>query len=149
MSKKAEQLKGGLEALFGGVKPRTEKIEVMDEVPTTIEEPQDNKEDDLINSVEDEALREALRKRRMDGRGRPSKDKTPEGKRTDGYSRTSVIVNIEKYAKVKEIAFRSTLTTKEVMEVALDLLIEKYEAKHGEVIPNPEAYKGDKSKLFD
>lgn len=149
MSKKAEQLKGGLEALFGGVKPRTEKIEVMDEVPTTIEEPQDNKEDDLINSVEDEALREALRKRRMDGRGRPSKDKTPEEKRTDGYSRTSVIVNIEKYAKVKEIAFRSTLTTKEVMEVALDLLIEKYEAKHGEVIPNPEAYKGDKSKLFD
>lgn len=151
MSKKAEQLKGGLDALFGGVKPRTEKVEVIEEVSPSMEieptTPAD--EEDLINSVEDEALRAALHKKRMDGRGRPRKNLGTDGKRTDGYARTSVIMNEEKYAKVKEIAFRSTLTTKEVIEAALDLLIEKYEAKHGEVIPNPDAYKGDIKRLFD
>lgn len=150
MSKKEEKLKGGLDALFGGVKPRTEKVEVVEESPVMEVEPTTPKdEEDLINSIDDEALREALWKKRMDGRGRPRKNQGVDGKRSDGYTRTSIIVNEAKYAKVKEIAFRSTLTTKEVIEAALDLLIDKYEAKHGEVIPNPERYKGDIKSLFD
>lgn len=151
MSKKEDKLKGGLDALFGGVKPRAERVEVVDEAtpemevePTTAQD-----EEDLINSIEDEELREALRKKRMSGRGRPRKNLGVDGKRTDGYTRTSIIANEEKYAKIKEIAFRSTLTTKEIMEAAMDMLIEKYEAKHGVVVPNPEAYKGDIKRLFD
>lgn len=149
MSKKEEKLKGGLDALFKGAAPRT-RVEVVDEAtqmkiePTTAQD-----EEDLINSVEDEALRAALHKKRMEGRGRPRKNIGANGKRTDGYARTSIIANEEKYAKIKEIAFRSTLTTKDILEAAMDMLIEKYEAKHGEVIPNPEAYKGDIKALFD
>lgn len=151
MSKKEERLKGGLKALFDGVTPRTERVEIVEEEAPVMEvEPTTPKdEEELINSVTDAELREALHKKRTDGRGRPRKNLSVDGKRTDGYARTSVIMNEAKYAKVKEIAFRSTLTTKEVLEVALDLLIEKYEEKHGEVIPNPAAYKGDKNSLFD
>ena len=151
MSKKEEKLKGGLDALFGGVKPRAERVEVVEEAAPVMEveptTPQD--EEDLINSVEDEELRAALHKKRMEGRGRPRKNLGANGKRTDGYVRTSIIANEEKYAKIKEIAFRSTLTTKDILEAAMDMLIEKYEAKHGEVVPNPEAYKGDIKRLFD
>lgn len=151
MSKKEAQLKGGLDALFGGMKPRTEKIEVIEEnTPSMVIEPttpQD--EEDLINSVEDEELRAALHKKRMEGRGRPRKNQGANGKRTDGYIRTSIIANEEKYAKVKEIAFRSTLPTKDILEAAMDMLIEKYESKYGEVVPNPAAYKGDIKALFD
>lgn len=150
MSKKEDKLKGGLDALFGGTAPRT-RVEVVEEAkpemeiePTTPED-----ENDLINSVEDEALRVALHKKRMEGRGRPRKNIGTEGKRTDGYIRTSIIANEEKYAKIKEIAFRSTLTTKDILEAAMDMLIQKYEAKHGEVIPDPEKYKGDIKSLFD
>lgn len=150
MSKKEERLKGGLDALFGGTASRA-KVEVVEEVnpKMEIEPTTSSDEEDLINSVEDEALREALRKKRMEGRGRPRKNLGANGKRTDGYARTSIIANEAKYAKIKEIAFRSTLTTKDIMEAAMDMLIEKYESKHGEVIPNPEAYKGDIKRLFD
>ena len=151
MSKKEEKLKGGLDALFGGVKPRAERVEVVEEAAPVMEveptTPQD--EEDLINSVEDEELRAALHKKRMEGRGRPRKNLGVDGKRTDGYTRTSIIAHEEKYAKIKEIAFRSTLTTKDILEAAMDMLIEKYEAKHGVVVPNPEAYKGDIKRLFD
>ena len=71
--------------------------------PTTLQD-----ETDLINSVEDEELREELRERlrqkRLIGRGRPRKNDQV-GRRMDGYDRTSLIINKEKWAKIKEIAF--------------------------------------------
>lgn len=134
-----EELRGGLSALFG-------------EQPTPkAEEAQGatySEESDIINSVSDEALREALKIKRMEGRGRPRKNTDKNGKRTDGYSRTSLILNDAQVAKIKEIAFRETLTMKEIFEAALNLAIEKYEAKHGVVKPHPESYKGDVNKVF-
>lgn len=156
MASKTE-LGGGLNALFGGSKPQSEpeiqkqqnedpesKAPQMEVEPTTRQD-----EEDLINSVEDEELRAKLRARRMDGRGRPRKNHDKNGKRTDGYSRTSLIVNDEKAAKIKEIAFRETLTMKEIFELALDMVIEKYESTHGVVVPRPERYKGDINSIFD
>lgn len=148
-----EQLGGGLNALFGGSDSQQEKPSRIEAPSTEAPEmklepttPQD--EEDLINSVEDEQLREALHRKRMDGRGRPRTKHDQNGKRTDGYSRTSLILKDEKVAKIKEIAFRETLTMKEIFELALDTIIEKYEKKHGEVIPRPERYKGDINKVF-
>lgn len=101
--------------------------------PTTLQD-----ETDLINSVEDEELREELRERlrqkRLIGRGRPRKNDQL-GRRMDGYDRTSLIINKEKWAKIKEIAFVETLTMKEIVELALDMVIDRYESKHGEIIP--------------
>lgn len=114
--------------------------------PTTIQD-----EADLINSVEDEELREELRLRlqqkRMIGRGRPRKNDQL-GRRMDGYDRTSLIINKEKWAKIKEIAFKETFTMKEIVELALDMVIERYEAKHGEIIPQPERGKKDITEIF-
>lgn len=99
--------------------------------------PQD--EIDLINSIDDPELREELKRRQhqrtMIGRGRPRKNTDRLGRRTDGYNRTSLIVPVDKWAKIKEIAFRETLTMKEIVELAIDMVIERYEAKHGEVKP--------------
>ena len=143
MSKK-DELKGGLSALFGGSTKEepVAPVEMVQE-PTTAQD-----EEDLINTIDNEALRAALHKRRMEGRGRPRKNTDERGNRTDGYSRTSLIVNNEKYAKVKEIAFRESLTMKEIIEVVLDMAIERYEAKHGEIKPQPHNYKGDAKKVF-
>ena len=97
-------------------------------------------ETDLINSIEDKELRQELERRlirkRMIGRGRPRKNDQL-GRRTDGYNRTSLIINVEKWAKIKEIALRETITLKEIIELALDMVIERYERKHGEVKPQP------------
>lgn len=113
--------------------------------PTTIQD-----ESDLINSVEDEELREELRERlrqkRLVGRGRPRKNDQL-GRRMDGYDRTSLIINKAKWAKIKEIAFIETLTMKEIVELALDMVIERYELKHGEIIPAPDRKK-DITEIF-
>ena len=114
--------------------------------PTTLQD-----EADLINSVEDEELREELRERlkrkRLIGRGRPRKNDQL-GRRMDGYDRTSLIINKEKWAKIKEIAFIETLTMKEIVELALDMVIERYEAKHGEIKPQPDRGKKDITEIF-
>ena len=111
--------------------------------------PQD--ETDLINSIEDPELREELKRRQhqrtMIGRGRPRKNTDRIGRRTDGYNRTSLIVPVDKWAKIKEIAFRETLTMKEIVELAIDMVIERYENKHGEVKPHQER-KRDINEIF-
>lgn len=102
---------------------------------------------DIINSVEDEELKAALRTKRMKGRGRPRS-----GQRVDslqeGYTRACFIVPTYKMEKLREISFQATLTIKEVVEAAFDLAIEAYEAEHGEVIPNAAARKGNPKNLF-
>lgn len=140
---------GGLDALFNGTDQTQEQASSV-EAPKFVQEPTTpDDENDLINSIEDEQLRAALRAKRMDGRGRPRKNTGKNGKRTDGYSRTSLILNDEKVAKIKEIAFRETLTMKEIFEFALDKVIADYESKHGIVEPRPERYKGDITKVFN
>ena len=144
MSKK-DELRGGLQALFGDRKPIDEaKPVTMEQEPTT-----EKDEQELINTIEDEALRAALHKKRMDGRGRPRKNTDERGNRTDGYRRTTLIVSEEQLAKIKEIGFKETLTMKEIIEKALDMVIERYEAKNGEIKPQPSKYKGDIKKVFE
>lgn len=80
-------------------------------------------------------------------RGRPQKwekDERGNSIRGDGYKRTSMIVNVELWAKMKEIAFRSGATEKEVLEQAISLAVKRYEDKNGVVIPNPAAYTAKK-----
>lgn len=115
----------------------------MEVEPTTEQD-----EADLISSIEDERLREALRAKRMDGRGRPRKNTDKNGKRTDGYSRTSLIVNDELWAKIKEVAFRETLTMKEIVDLALHMVVDRYEAKHGTIEPQPQKYTKNINEIF-
>ena len=124
------------EAEAAEVRAEAEASPSMEVEPTTAQD-----EADLINSIENEQLREALRKKRMEGRGRPRKNTDRNGNRTDGYSRTSLIVNDELWAKIKEVAFRETLTMKEIVDLALHMVVERYEARHGTIEPQPQNYK--------
>lgn len=152
-----EKLKGGLANLLSGANQSVTKQQEKEQPVTdeaTTEQPQTEgaapqmavepttlqDERDLLNSIEDEELRKELEarlyKKKLIGRGRPRKNDQL-GRRMDGYDRTSLIINVEKWAKVKEIALRETLTLKEIVELALDMVIDRYESKHGEVKPQP------------
>lgn len=51
---------------------------------------------------------------------------------------TSLIVNKEKYVKIRHIAIANGLNINEVVDVAFDMVIEAYEKKYG-TIPTSEA----------
>lgn len=166
-----DKLSAGMANLLSGADQsvRQQKVKEITEQPTTIEdttaqeEPEDaaptikveptttQDETDLINSIEDEELRKELERRllqkKMIGRGRPRKNDQL-GRRTDGYGRTSLIISLKKWAKIKEVANRETLTLKEIVELALDMVIERYERKHGEIKTQPERHKRDINEIF-
>ena len=161
MALKKNQFGGAFDdVIFGGetktattAKTTTKEVTAPKEEPVpdgTAEEKNNLSAEQLSQSLDDEKLRAALYLKRTAGRGRPRTTTDATGKRTDGYSRTSLIVNDAKIAKIKEIAFLETLTMKEIFEVALDMVIENYESKHGEVVPHPERYTStaDVHKVF-
>ncbi len=154
--KREEKLRGGLDALIGGgsrpaadeqpkAEPRQEPAqeaapaEVI--IPGTPEE-----EDELIASIEDEALRAALIERRNRKRGRPRKDEIVRQRENDIYVRSCWVMRRDQMAKLKEISFRETLTLREIMAQIVAEAIETYEKKHGEV--KPKEHRGDASRLF-
>lgn len=143
MNKKDEEaLKGGLAALFGGASAETNQADEQ-VTETSI----NDNEADIIQTIEDDRLRDALEAKRNIKRGRPRKD-VPVISKANGYGRVCNVVNLEKMDKLREIAFRETLTIKQVVEAAFDLAIEKYEKKHGEIVPRPDVWKKDASTLF-
>lgn len=75
--------------------------------------------------------------------GRRGKESSTDDK---GEIRTSFMLNRNQYDKVREIAIREGITIKELVYSMLELAIEKYERKHGQVVVT----KGDRTKdLFD
>lgn len=125
-NKRNEALKGGVDALFGGgTEPQRRRGE-----PAVQE---DTVQEDIISTVQDTELRKALRQRQLDGRGRPKKGR-PHDSRTDGYGTICVKANLEKWAKLEYISLQETLQKKEVLEMAMDMLIEKYESEKGSIV---------------
>lgn len=152
MKKRDELLKGGLNALLGGggsqkqeaaPEPATAPTDGASEeaVAGTPEE-----EDALLATITDSELREALRRKRMEKRGRPRKGAAYRAREAEIYTRTTWIMRRDLLAKLKEISLRETLTLKEIMEQISLEAIARYEEKHGEVIPRD--HRGDASSLF-
>lgn len=152
MSKKEQELRGGLNLLFGNQrqeKPLEAEEVSATEAPTDEVEPTNlqTKQEELIAAVDDPELREALHKRRIRGRGRPRKGaSSPE--QTKLYTRISTIAHKDKYAKICEISLRESLQIKEVLEAAMDLAISAYEEKHGEIVINQKKKRGNPEDLF-
>jgi hypothetical protein len=117
-----EQLRKGMAVLFGDT-PASQ--------PQLSEETK-NETEAIIETVQDEELKEALRQRQLDGRGRPKRGRKKESK-TEGYGTICVKANLDKWEKVKYISLQETLQIKEVLELALDMLIEKYESEKGTI----------------
>ena len=152
--KKEEKMRGGLDALLGGgrtaptAEPKTEPRQ--EQAPAdgaeAMEEATPQEEEELINSIQDEALREKLIERRNRKRGRPRKGAAYRAKQDEIYIRSCWVMRRDQLAKLKEMSFRETLTLREIMAQIVGEAIEAYERKHGEIIP--QEHKGDASKLF-
>ena len=99
-----EQLRKGMAVLFGET-PASQPQ--RSEVPSETEA--------IIETVQDEELKEALRQRQLDGRGRPKRGRKKESK-TEGYGTICVKANLDKWEKVKYISLQETLQIKEVLE---------------------------------
>lgn len=140
-----KDLAGGLSTLLGRQENPTEQTE--QEQTSRAEELRATLKDETLKEAlqNEEQLREALRDKRFAG-GRPKKGVTNISK-TKGYGRTCIVANIEKMDKIREIAFRETLTIKEIFEAMMANLIKTYEEKHGEIIPAD--HSGDANKLYD
>lgn len=140
-----QDLAGGLKNLLSHTAPDAQQ-EQETAVSTTEQLRATLTDSELIEAIQnEEQLRQALRAKRFAG-GRPKKGETNVSQ-TRGYGRTCIVANEEKMDKIREIAFRETLTIKQIFEAMMDNLINTYEAKHGEVIPQD--HSGDATKLFD
>ena len=127
MAKKDDKLALGLGKLLG-----TPAKKPAVEVATSTVESEPARED-IIDSVQDEELREALRKRQLEGRGKPKKGR-PHDSKTEGYGTICVKANLEKWEKIKYISLQETLQIKEVLELALDKIIAEYEEEKGTIL---------------
>lgn len=121
--KKKEQLTKGLAALFGEAPTATAKEAAPQPVQT---------EEDILDSLQDAELRERLSQRRLARAGRPKAGR-PKSPETAGTGRVCAIVNLEKWQKVKYISLQETMQIKEVLDLALDMVIAEYEQKKGSI----------------
>jgi len=78
------------------------------------------------------------------GHGRPRKELS--GNAIGNEMKTSLIVDREKYDKIRMIAILEGLTMKEVIDSAFGLAVERYESKHGPIAS--ETNRTSKEKLF-
>lgn len=144
-----DKLAGGLQTLLSRIEtPAPAKDEQeQSAAPSRTEQMRETLTDPELKEAlqNEEQLRAALRAKRFAG-GRPKKGETNVSQ-TRGYGRTCIVANEKKMDKIREIAFRETLTIKQIFEAMMDNLISTYEAKHGEIIPAD--HSGDANKLFD
>ena len=148
--KRNDKLSEGLNNLLGARNEAKERFNVNEaetaQQNEAVEEEAPEDEKDIINTIEDEELKEALKRHRLRKAGRPRKDAKDRMADGEKYTRFTTIGNREQIAKLKEIGFRETLTLKEILEQIFADAIEAYEKKHGVVVPKN--HKGDPSKLF-
>lgn len=128
---KSKTIKGGVAVLFGDA-PAVQKPQLEETTPS---------EGELLDSIQDEELKEKLRQRQMEGRGQ--KRGRPKGNKSEEYATVCVKANIEKWKKLEYISLHETLQKKEVLELALNMLIEKYESEKGAIQLKTPSKKGN------
>ena len=152
---KKETLSAGLANLLSGadqsVKERKAPGQEQQSEAPTMEEGLSASESNLLGTIEDEELRQELERRlyrkRLIGKGRPRKD-SKASKPSEGYGRTSLIISLAKWEKLREIALLETLRLKDIVELAFDMVIERYESKHGEIKPQADRKERDIKEIF-
>lgn len=90
----------------------------------------EDKASQLSSTIGDPELRKQLQeqreRRQYMGCGRPKSGTAPKERE---YIRRTYLVNREKADKLEEIALKETLFLKEILDHAIDLVLEEYEAK--------------------
>ncbi len=146
--KKEKKLNAGMQALLEGRQPATDEASASaQDVTENEEEATEQEENELIDSIEDEQLKEALRQRQNRKRGRPRKGVVLEGRQEEVFTRFCTLVRKDQAAKLREICYRETLTLKELLQYVFGKAIESYEEYKGEVKPSKRKKK-DAATIF-
>lgn len=120
MAKKKELMKNALQELFKG-SPTPEELSTM--TP---------KAKEVFNTLTDEAKENALALRRKKKVGRPKKGEVKNIHEAE--TRATFVAKKEKLKKIQYIALQGGIMQKEIIDMAFDFLINRYEAAHGEII---------------
>lgn len=116
--------KGGLNSLFG-------TAPVQQEPKTATLERKSLEKEELEKTLDEETrglLRERLERRKLLKCGRP-----PKGTETaKDYTRMTFLVSIEKQERLREVSEKECLFIREILDKAIDLVLEKYE-KEGRI----------------
>lgn len=76
-------------------------------------------------------------------------EKRPVGRpKSYGYTRTSVIINDEQLAKIRYISGTENVSQKDIIELALHNIIEKFEKKHGTIEVKVQTKRRNIKELF-
>lgn len=111
------KLKGGLAVLMGESTP-------------------EEKEENIVSTLQDEDLKAKLLERQKEGRGRPKKGR-PVVDTEKKYTKVCVVANAEKWQKLRYISLVESKQIKEVLELAMDQFIENYEKQNKKIeLPN-------------
>lgn len=97
----------------------------------------------LFNGSKPEGAPVEREPKKAEGKTEPTEETTKEAS-----TRVCFVCNPTKWEKVKLIAEQKELSIKDVMDVAISTLIEKYEEINGEVKPKTRRPRGNKSDLF-
>ena len=111
MAKKEDMKKGIENLLAGGPKPKPvpRERQVTDEADATI-------------SAQERERRSRTGRRRTD-------DTRPRA--TQAYNYTSLALDLDLYEKIRQIAIRNGLPYRDIVNAAMKLYIDRYEAKNG------------------
>lgn len=154
MAKKETKISAGLSALLG---ERDEAMSVRSGDGGGREDGQANRggdgedpgephHEDVIDTIEDEDLKRALIKRRMEKRGRPPKSEEEREKWDAKYTRYTTIMRRDQIEKLKAICLRETMTMKEALEQIIGEAIDRYEERNGKI--QPRVRKGGSGSIF-
>lgn len=101
---------------------------------------------DVIDTIDDEDLKRALIKKRMEKRGRPPKSDEEREKWDEQFTRYTTIMRRDHIEKLKAICLRETMTMKEALGQIIGDAIERYEERNGKI--KPMSRKGGSGSIF-
>lgn len=122
--KDVQTAKVGLSGLFGGgTAPKTPGLSPLEDKPLTTKE----EIEDTLGEETKEALQEEIRRRQYLKSGRPPGTKKGTERKTPTSVPMTFRITPEKQTRLREISLKRGLFISEVLDRAIDLVIEEYE----------------------
>ena len=126
--KDVESAKVGIDGLFKTPTPsQTEGLSPLEDRPLSTKE----EIEDTLEEETKEALREEIRRRQYLKGGRPPGSKKGTDRKSPESKPMTFRISIEKQARIQEIALKKGLFISEILDRAIDLVIEEFEKEEG------------------
>jgi len=136
--KKEDLLKAGVQALFNGTQEPGKQMGKIEVTPEEIQREKEKMilEDESTPEEEKEALLKTIQDRQIKRLLKQKKYKITRAQaktREQGFERVTNILSTLKMDKIRYISRKEGLPIKDILDACLDVAIEGYESKHGEI----------------